>query len=471
MSKKESLKVETATTYYQGKEAVLRKTAFASGEIVYNFPWMVVSSYLMFFLTDIALVPAAIVSVLFLAVRLFDAINDPLIGSLADRTKTKMGRYRPWMLAGAIVLLPSVVLLFWAHPDWSQTARTWYAIILYIVAVIGATMWNIPYGGLNAVITPYSEERASFSSYRISVSSLACALSSYLFINLAIKFSGADGSDSVRGYLLAALVISVLAVPFVFTSIGGTKEIIQAPPNQKYEFKKVFKTITKNPPLLKVIIGFFIFGFMAYGRMSAAMYYFSYNWGDATLMGTFNLINGLVTGVAAFFAYYLIKLMKSKRNAILLSYAVMGGINAFVYTLSPDTASPTFVIMMMVLAGVFNGLVTSIIYSMVPDTVEYGQWKTGIRADGFIYSSTSFMLKAGGAISPALLGALLAKVNYAPNIQQNVQSLKVMNFMTNMMPALLCVLGFIVFWFYKLDGKAHEKIIKDLEERGEFTTK
>ena len=89
-------------TYYHGGKAVARKFAFASGEMVYNLPWMLVSSYLAFFMTDVALVPAAAVSILFLVCRIWDAVNDPLIGSLADRTNTKMGRYRPWMLGGAM---------------------------------------------------------------------------------------------------------------------------------------------------------------------------------------------------------------------------------------------------------------------------------------------------------------------------------------------------------------------------------
>ena len=126
-------------TYYHGGKAVARKFAFASGELVYNLPWMLVSSYLAFFMTDVALIPASAVSILFLICRIWDAINDPMIGSLADRTNTKMGRYRPWMLGGAIGLIPLVVLLFWAHPDWSVGARTAYGCILYFVTVVAST--------------------------------------------------------------------------------------------------------------------------------------------------------------------------------------------------------------------------------------------------------------------------------------------------------------------------------------------
>ncbi len=126
-------------TYYHGGQSIAKKLAFASGELVYNLPWMLVSSYLAFFMTDIALIPAGAVSILFLVCRVWDAFNDPMIGSLADRTNTQMGRYRPWMLGGAIGLIPLVILLFWAHPDWSVGARTAYGCILYFITVIAST--------------------------------------------------------------------------------------------------------------------------------------------------------------------------------------------------------------------------------------------------------------------------------------------------------------------------------------------
>ena len=261
-------------TYYHGGKAVARKFAFASGELVYNLPWMLVSSYLAFFMTDVALIPASAVSILFLICRIWDAINDPMIGSLADRTNTKMGRYRPWMLGGALGLIPLVVLLFWAHPGWSVGARTAYGCILYFITVVASTSWNIPFSALNGVISPYPRERASFSSYRIFISSIACSVATALFIPFVTKFSGAEG-NTVRGYLLAALVICCMAIPFVFTSILGTKEVVKAPPQQKQKFhaKELAACFTKNPPLLIVCFAFLVYGFLNYGRMTVGMYY------------------------------------------------------------------------------------------------------------------------------------------------------------------------------------------------------
>ena len=324
MSNEPKTTVETEEkTYYHGGKAVARKFAFASGELVYNLPWMLVSSYLAFFMTDVALIPASAVSILFLICRIWDAINDPMIGSLADRTNTKMGRYRPWMLGGAIGLIPLVVLLFWAHPDWSVGARTAYGCILYFVTVVASTSWNIPFSALNGVISPYPRERASFSSYRIFISSIACSVATALFIPFVTKFSGAEG-NTVRGYLLAALVICCMAIPFVFTSILGTKEVVKAPPQQKQKFhaKEMAACFTKNPPLLIVCFAFLVYGFLNYGRMTVGMYYFTYVWGDVSLFTLYATVNGLICAVAAFFSAALVKLCRGKRGALLLSYGL-----------------------------------------------------------------------------------------------------------------------------------------------------
>ncbi len=436
-------------TYYKGREATLRKLAFGSGEIVYNLPWMLVSAYLSFFLTDIAIVPAAVVSALFLGVRVFDAINDPLIGVLADRTRSKMGQFRPWMLAGAIVLLPSVVLLFWAHPEWSEPSRIIYATIFYVLAVIGATMWNIPFGGLNAALTPYPDERASFSSYRICISAIACASVSILFLPIVTQVSENSQGGIVLGYLVGALFVCAIAIPFIFTSVLGTKEIVKPPKQQKMSFGKVIKNIVQNPPLLIVIFGFFMFGFMMYGRMTVALYYFSYVWENQGLFVTYSLFNGIASGIVAFFSIHLLKIFKSKRNTIIVGYAGLAVLSMVVFFLNPANSNPVMLMTLLIISGGFQGIVAALIYSMIPDTVEYGQWKSGIRVAGVTYSGTTFMLKLGGAIAPSMLLALLTIYGY------------------NMVPALLSLITLIIFLFYRLDNKMHAKIVADLEARGD----
>lgn len=449
-------------TYYHGKEAVKRQVAFSLGGIPMNLCWVIVSSYLMFFLTDIALVPATVVSALFLAIRAFDAINDPLIGLMADNTKSRWGRYRPWMLAGAFLLVPAVVLLFWAHPTWSTTARTVYACVLYTLAVIFATMWDIPYGALNSCITPYANERSKFASSRILVSSLASALASGLFLPLVTKFSGSDG-NVVKGYVLSTLCIAVFAIPFAIICCKGSKEVVYPPKSQKIKFKKLVSVIAKNPPLLIILVSFFTYGFLNYGRGTVAMYYFTYVWGKPELAAIYFALAGLLSGLAAFFGFYLLKIFKEKNYTCIFGYALMVVSNLIVFLASPETMSATVMMVLLAVSNAANGLVTGFIYGMVPDTVEYGQWKSGIRTDGFVYASTSFMNKLGGAVGPALLGVLLSAAGYVPNAVQSESALKMINGCMNLMPVILAGVAIVLLLFYKLDSKTHAQILKDLE--------
>ncbi len=454
-------------TYYKGKTAEVRKWAFASGELVYNLPWMLISSFLAFFMTDIALIPAQTVAILFLVCRIWDAVNDPMIGSMADRTKSKMGRYRPWMLGGAVCLMPIVVLLFTAHPSWSVGARTTYACVLYALAVIAATAWNIPFSALNGVISPYPNERASFSSHRIFVSSIACAATNAMFLPLVNRFSEQGGKT--QGYSMAALTICLLTVPFIFTSILGTKEVVKAPPSQKMGTKQVLGNFFKNPPLLIVCTAFLVYGFLNYGRMTAGMYYFTYFWGDTGLFSIYAPINGIICAVSAFFSGYIIKLCRGKRGALLFCYGTSFVLNSILFFLNPSNSSPSVVIALLFCAGVMNGFCTSILYGMIGDTVEYGQWKTGARADGLSSSGTSFMMKLGGAIAPTMLLSLLEVNGYAAGAQtQTDGALNAINITMNLIPAGLALLSFVIFFFYKLDDKLHAKIIDDLKERGEY---
>ena len=203
--------------------------------------------------------------------------------------------------------------------------------------------------------------------------------------------------------------------------------------------------------------------------MTVGMYYFTYVWSNANLFTIYATVNGIICAVAAFFSAALVKACRGKRGALLLSYGCAFVLNIVLFFLNPANASPTIVLGLLLATGVLNGFTTALLYGMIGDTVEYGQWKTGLRADGLCSSGTSFMLKLGGAIAPTLLLALLAMNGYVEGaVTQSAGALSAMNLVMNLVPAILSVVGFVLFFFYKLDGKLHTQIIADLRERGDF---
>ncbi len=472
MANNDNAVVKSNTTepqkYYRGSESIIRKMSFASGEMVYQLPWMLVSAFLAIFMTDVALIPAGIVSSLFLICRVWDAINDPLIGTLADRTNTKLGRYRPWMLFGAVAMIPTVMLMFWAHPEWDLIWRIIYSCGLYFLAVVFSTSFQIPYTALNGVISPYPKERASFSSVRVLVASLAAALTTAIFVPMLTSFAGESG-DMVRGYALAALVTCAISIPFVATCIMGTKEAIKAPPKKKFTFKDMFNNFIKNPPLMILSFAFLVHGFMVYGRMTVSAFYFTYMWGDLALFSLFATVNGLVTAFAAMLTPLVIKIFKTKRSAMMFTYASNLILHIILFFLTPENSSAMTSIVIRWGTGIFTGLSMAFLYSFIGDTVEYGQWKTGIRADGLSASGTSLMTKLGGAIGPSVLLALLAANGYVANAEvQTMETITTLNATMNLLPAALSLIILVLFMFYKLDDKMHEKIVADLKERGEY---
>lgn len=455
--------------YYHGAESVLRKLSFASGELVNQLPWMLVSAFLAIFMTDVAMIPAAVVSGLFLICRVWDAINDPIIGTLADRTRTKMGRYRPWMLAGGLCVVPTVILMFWAHPTWSVTARSVYGCALYFLAVIFITAFQIPYTAMNGVVSPYPKERAAFSSYRVLFASLGASFATAVFIPMVRFFAGAEG-DMVRGYVLAALVECSIAIPFIFTCVLGTKEVVKnTAQRSKFSFKAMINNFAKNPPLLILSFAYFVNGFMNFGRMTVSAYYFTYVWGSIGFYTLFATVNGLVSAGAAMFTPLVIRIFKTKRAAMMFTYACNAALHLLLFFLTPANCPPMVSISIRWCTGIFTGLSTAFLYSFIGDTVEYGQWKTGMRADGLSASGTSLMQKLGGAVGPSLMLAMLAAGGYVANATtQNAATLSTLNGAMNLFPAALSIIAFVLFIFYKLDDKMHAQIVSDLKTRGEY---
>ena len=220
-----------------------------------------------------------------------------------------------------------------------------------MVVVIFSTSWNIPFSALNGVISPYPEERASFSSHRIFISSLACSLATAIFMPLAMKF-GLNEGNAVRGYLVAAIIVCAIAIPFVFTAVLGTKEVVAAPPaekKEKFSAKLIWNAFSKNPPLLIVCFAFLVYGFLNYGRMTVGMYYFTYVWGNVNLFTVYATFNGIFAAVGGFCGAFFVKLFKGKRGALLFAYGMQAILNLATYFMLPTNSSSTLILALLFL--------------------------------------------------------------------------------------------------------------------------
>ena len=388
---KETESIQTVDTNI--KIPFWKAACFGLGDFGNNFVWTFVGSYLMIFYTDVFGIPMAAVSLLMLIARAWDAINDPIIGGLSDRTRTRWGRYRPWVLLMSFPTAIITVLTFWAHPDWSNTSKIVYMYVTYALLVFCYTGVNIPYSAMTSVLTQNTDERAKLSTMRITLANI-----------------------SIAG-------IGIIVIPMV-SALGK--------------------------------------GDAAMGYMYT--YYFKYVQGDAGLMSLYNLVGlvPLVAGCYLFKAWYNVDGNKGRVTA----YGCIGaGIAMILMRFTSPIGSPVLFYALCAISKFFEGVLASGIYGVIPDTVEYGQLKTGVRNDGFLSAFISLGNKFGIALGSAGVAAILAVLGFQANVTQTpLVSGTINNFFT-VIPGILSVLCGIVFLFYKIDRKTFNDILSKLNDK------
>ena len=254
------------------KVSLISKIAYGMGDVGCNFSWMFVGNFLMIFYTDVFGISMGAVAGLMLFSRFWDAVNDPVIGSLTDRTHSRWGRYRPWLLVAAPLTAVVLVLTFWAHPGWNSTAKIVYMGITYCILVLGYTCVNIPYGTLCGAMTQNIEERAQINTFRSVAAMIAIGIINIITVPL-IETLGA-GSDK-RGYLLIAVIYGgIFALCHMFC-FAKTREVVAIPERKKISLKEQLRAVSRNRPYILALAGQMLFGFTLYGRNADALYFFT----------------------------------------------------------------------------------------------------------------------------------------------------------------------------------------------------
>ena len=447
-----------------GKVPLISKIAYGFGDVGCNFSWMFVSNFLMIFYTDVFGISMAAVSALMLFSRFWDAINDPIVGGLTDKTHTRWGRYRPWLLIAAPITAILLVLSFWAHPDWSNTAKIIYMVITYCLLVLGYTCVNIPYGTLCGAMTQDIDERAKINTSRSVSAMIAIGIINIVTVPLISKL----GSSSAKnGYLFVAIIYGCIFAACHFFCFAKTKEQVVIPEKERISIKVQLKAVMQNKPYLLALVGQVLFGFTLYGRNADILYYFTYVEGNASYYTTYSMciIIPSIIGAACFQPVFR-KLNNKGRTASI--FALFTGIAMLAMYFFNVKESP---VVFYTLAGItqffFSGFNTAI-YAIIPDCVEYGEWKTGLRNDGFQYAFVSLGNKIGMAVGTALLAALLGKYGYAANQTQNSAVIAIMKHAFSTIPGILWIVTAIVLFFYRLNKKRYNEIVEDLK-RGKTT--
>jgi GPH family glycoside/pentoside/hexuronide:cation symporter len=391
---------------------------------------------------------------------MFDAVTDPLIGTIADRTNTRWGHFRPYLVWMAIPMGITAVATF-TTPNLEGTAKLVYAYVTMSLMMLAYTAINIPYSALLGVLTPDSDDRTSVSSYRFVMALLPVFIIVNTTLPLVEAFGGSDISP--YGWQMAMTVYSVAAVILFFVTFAMTRERVQPPPEQRTSLKQDVRDLFRNRPwVVLCVVGIAALTY-ANIRNTVSIYYFEYVVPDGK--GFFSPV--ITTGAAAFILGVMLTSPLSKRfgkrNFYMMAMSLTALLSMAFYFVPP--ANVPLVWGMHALISLCAAPTAPLVWAMYADTADYSEWKWGRRATGLIFSAASFAQKLGWAIGGAGTGWLLAYFGYVPNVAQDPRAMNGIMLMMSFIPAIGAVIAIAALWFYDLDRATVKQMTAELAER------
>jgi len=431
------------------------KLGYGAGDFASNLVWTSASAFLTFFYTDIVGIGAAAVGTLLLIARVFDGFVDIGVGALVDKTKSKYGKARPWILYGAVPFGLAGILMFTA-PDFGPTGALVYAYVTYLIMNVAYSSINVPYGVLNSLITQDPYERSLLNIFRMVGALVAAIVVTFFTMPLVGAFGGGK-----TGWALAFVVFGVLSTMLFLTTFAATKERVKPSVVQKdVPTGRAAKALFRNYYWGIMLVYMLVF-YTGMAVTSAVNVYFAqYVLNDAALVGMLGLIGLGPMLVALLLLAPVIKRI-GKRNAAMLGcgIVVLGSIPVII-----DPTNVTLVLLGTAIKSIGTAPLIATVFAMLADTVDYGEWKTGIRTEGLVYSAGSFGSKAGSGLGAALVGWLLAFGGYVGG-QTSVSGAAYNSivFMGVYLPVIFAVVQMGLLSLYTLDKK-YPQIIQELAE-------
>lgn len=455
--------------------SVTEKIGYSLGDCAANFVFQTQLIFLMSFYTDVFGIAASTVGTIFLVSRLFDAVNDPLMGAIADRTTTRWGKYRPWVLITSVPFAVCFVLAY-TTPDFSPTWKVVWALVTYNLLMIAYTANNIPYAALTGVITGDPDERTSLVSWRFLLAMIAAFLVQTFTPDLVDWLGrGEDGGpvDRALGYQLTMSLWATIAVVFFIITFATTEERVQPDPAQQQSLVQDFLDLIGNRTWVALgVATVFVFIYLVI-RGSVTPYYFDYyvtqqepiGIGPVKLkpMGWFNGLGLLASMVGILFSKPM-SMWLGKRNAFAGAIAATGLLTAAFYVLPGDNL--TAIIGMQALLQFVYGVSIPLLWAMMADVADLTEWKTGRRATAMTFAATVFALKLGLSLGGFIAGYFLESSGYVPNAEvQTANALWAIRMMMSFTPAMAFALAIAALAFYGISRKDELQMGSELQAR------
>ena len=463
------------------KIGLSEKIGYGLGDMSSSMFWKLFGAYLMLFYTDVFGISAAVVGTMFAVTRVWDSFFDPVVGAFADRTSSRWGRFRPYLLFLAVPFGLIGVITF-LTPPFDNTGKIVYAYVTYALMMMVYSAINVPYASLLGVMSPDPSHRNTLATFRMTFAYLGSFIALLLFMPLVNAFGGGDVNGPTRlwftapqfGWFMAVVVIAAICVVLFLACFALTKERVEPIKHEKTSLKTDFRDLVHNKPwwiLLGAGVSSLIFNSI---RDGATVYYFKYYVDETavdniSILGLPFVLSGIYLGVgqAANIVGVILAAPVSnrigKRNTFISSMALATVLSVIFFWLNKDQLYLIFVF--QILISICAGSIFPLLWSMYADCADYSELRTGNRATGLIFSSSSMSQKFGWAFGSAITGWMLAQFGFKANAVQSAETIQGIKMFLSILPAVGALLSLVFIYFYPLSESKMKKITAELQEK------
>ncbi len=427
------------------------KISYGLGDMASHIGLDNVIIFLTFYYTDVVGLPAAFVGTMFLLARTADAIIDPAMGYMADRTRSRWGKFRPWMLWLALPFGASCLLTYAVPESLDMAGKMIFASVSYTFMMLMYTAINIPYCSMGAVITPDNDERIALQSWRFFLATLGGAMSTFFMMPLAEYLGGAD---KLAGYRWAMAIMAGVAVIMFWVCFANTRERIKAPATHNNYLSELRDLLRNDQWRVVAVLVLTNIGFGVI-RLGAMMYFVTYYLGNAAYFMW--MLAAHILGKAA--GSVLAKRLTRNANKVrMFGYcSVLAGVLSIGLFFAPK--SVILLVPMTFIVSTLYQATTTLMWVMMADVADYGEWRQGKRMDGIIFSTFLAVLKLGMALSGAIVGWTLGFSGYVANAPEQVPlATYCIVALFTVVPGLLSLAAFVTLRWYRLDDHTMQEI-------------
>jgi GPH family glycoside/pentoside/hexuronide:cation symporter len=453
---------KSAADMYAEKLGFKDYMTFGFGDVAINFTFASLGMFVVYFYTDVAEIAAGIVGTLMLFSRAFDGVIDMVVGGLVDKTHSRWGKTRPWLLFGCLPFAILTVALFAVQPNWSTTTKVIYAFVSYNLLMVAFSSIAIPYGTLNSLVTRDQHQREKFNVFRMFEAQIGVLIVTNLTMPM-VKAFGNKQSSWVATYAILSAV-SVILLLIVFKT---QKERVQETKKVNIPLKQALRAIAHNDLWWIATIFFIVYSIGYALNQGTTIYYAKYILHNSSYVGILTVAYLVPVLVCFLFMTPILKKYGKTKSMIVGSIISIVG---YLFTLI-DPSSFTIVMLAQVIKGIGQAPLLGSVWALFPDTIEYGEWKTHTRVESLLYSGGSLGQKVGVGLGTAITGWVLAWGHYSETtVAQPQSAITAIYALFIYIPILIFIIQLIFLYFYKMD-KIYPRVMADLRVRKSQVTK